>query len=486
MRLTNRLVAACGTISIMAGVAQAGYQLETTYDTTNFFKSFDFFTGEDPTQGFVDYVDRETANKEGLAGYAKGGIFMGVDHTTKYPPNGRKSVRVTSQKAFTHGLFIADIAHMPGSICGTWPAFWMFGPEWPANGEIDILEGVNAQTKNSVTLHTKPGCHISNHGTLASTKFASSNCGAEGTSAGCGQHTADHQNYGDGFNAIGGGVYATEWTSDHIAIWFFPRSKIPQDIQAENPNPRSWGTPVARFVGGPSCAIDNHFSKHQIIIDTTFCGAWAGSPDVWGSDPECSALASTCKDYVSGNPAHFAESFWVFNSIKVYQHGAGNDDQPTKPLPSATRTGISAKPKTTTTTTTPAQNPSQTQPHIPEVTFKLQPALAALSPPPAQAAAPKAQPPQAPPAQPAQAPPAQPPQAPPAQPAQAPPAQPPQAPPAQPPQAPPAQPPQAPPAQPAQAPPAQPHDESWAGQVWNGMGWNAKRSSEILARIFRA
>jgi hypothetical protein len=23
--------------------------------------------------------------------------------------------------------------------CGTWPAFWMFGPDWPNGGEIDTL-----------------------------------------------------------------------------------------------------------------------------------------------------------------------------------------------------------------------------------------------------------------------------------------------------------------------------------------------------------
>lgn len=49
---------------------------------------------------------------------------MGVDHTTYLDPagTGRKSVRIMSQKSWTHGLFIADILHMPGGTCGTWPA----------------------------------------------------------------------------------------------------------------------------------------------------------------------------------------------------------------------------------------------------------------------------------------------------------------------------------------------------------------------------
>jgi len=35
---------------------------------------------------------------------------------------GRNSVRLVSKKSWTHGLFIADIAHMPGGVCGTWPS----------------------------------------------------------------------------------------------------------------------------------------------------------------------------------------------------------------------------------------------------------------------------------------------------------------------------------------------------------------------------
>ncbi|KHN95158.1 Concanavalin A-like lectin/glucanase [Metarhizium album ARSEF 1941] len=321
MRVTGCFAAFAGTVLLSAGTVHAGYRIDTTYDTTNFFNSFDFFTGKDPTEGFVEYVDGQTAKKEGLAVYDKGAIYMGVDSKTKNPPNGRKSVRVTSKKTFTRGLFIADVAHMPGSICGAWPAFWMFGADWPNSGEIDILEGVNSQTQNAISLHTKAGCTMSNQGAIASTRLASADCGASGASSGCGQRTADSSNYGDGFNAIGGGVYATEWTSDHIAVWFFPRSKIPQDIASQNPNPGSWGAPTARFVGGNTCNIDGFFKNHQIVFDTTFCGAWAGNPQVWKSDSKCAALAPTCKDYVAANPEQFANAFWAVNSIKVYQQG---------------------------------------------------------------------------------------------------------------------------------------------------------------------
>jgi hypothetical protein len=48
----------------------------------------------------------------------------------------------------------------PASGLGYWPAFWMLGPgQWPENGEIDILEDVNALSEHSGTFHcgTDPG-----------------------------------------------------------------------------------------------------------------------------------------------------------------------------------------------------------------------------------------------------------------------------------------------------------------------------------------
>src|ERR1700735_3573164 len=48
----------------------------------------------------------------------------------------------------------------PSSGLGYWPAFWMLAPgQWPENGEIDILEDVNALSQHSGTFHcgTDPG-----------------------------------------------------------------------------------------------------------------------------------------------------------------------------------------------------------------------------------------------------------------------------------------------------------------------------------------
>ncbi|KUJ08535.1 uncharacterized protein LY89DRAFT_332806 [Mollisia scopiformis] len=318
---TSQILSRLGASLVCAAslVKAAAYTVEDTYDSSNFFSQFNFFSAADPTNGFVAYSSAVTANKSGLAGYASGGVFLGVDHTTTNPSGGRGSTRVSSNKAYTHGLFIADIEHMPGGICGVWPSLWTFGPNWPNNGEIDIIEGVNDATTNTVTLHTSSGCAMTSTGSLSSSNLTGTNCNAGNGNDGCGFSTASTQGYGAGFNAVGGGVYAMEWTSTSIKIWNFPRASIPADITSSSPDPSTWSTPVSAFSSGSDggCAIDSHFSGHNIVFDTTFCGDWAGN--VWSSTPTCSALASTCEAYVAANPAAFAEAYWLINSVKVYQ-----------------------------------------------------------------------------------------------------------------------------------------------------------------------
>lgn len=107
----------------------AGYALEDDYSTQDFFSMFEFFTASDPTDGFVKFVDQGTAQSAGMISSSGGSIKMGVDHTN-IAPSGRNSVRLTSNKVYNKGLIVLDLAHMPEG-CGTWPAFWTTGPNWP-------------------------------------------------------------------------------------------------------------------------------------------------------------------------------------------------------------------------------------------------------------------------------------------------------------------------------------------------------------------
>jgi hypothetical protein len=53
------------------------------------------------------------------------------------------------------------------------------------------------------------------------------------------------------------------------------------------------------------------------IINITFCGD--GVDDDFNGDSQCKSYKKGCKDFVANNPTAFAESYWLFNSIKVYQ-----------------------------------------------------------------------------------------------------------------------------------------------------------------------
>jgi hypothetical protein len=244
---------------------------------------------------------------------------------------------------------------------------WTVGPNWPNAGEIDIIEGVNEQSQNDITLHTSAGCSISNNGGFSgaiTTPNCDVNAAGQPTNAGCQIASSDGRSYGSGFNAIGGGVYATEWTSDAIRVWFFPRGSIPSDASGSNPNPAGWGTPMAMFSGG--CNIDSSFQNQQIVFDTTFCGDWAGN--VWSSS-SCAAQAPTCQAFVQNNPSAFQQAYWSINSLKVYQSSGSepavqSNAEPT--TPTAQPSVQSAA--TSTVSAIEASTPVQSPPEVPSVT----------------------------------------------------------------------------------------------------------------------
>ena len=300
------------------------YHLQDHYTATNWLDSFSFQAVPDPTQGYVTYEDGPSAQKNGLFKTDNGKVYMGVDSTNPATGTGRQSLRMQSTKAYTHGLVILDLAHMPASICGTWPAFWTTKTDtWPTDGEIDIIEGVNSQRSNFMTLHTGgPACSISSDASpfASSSKIVHTGCDLNAPNqpkgVGCSINNTLSASYGTDFNANGGGIYAMEWTSTAISIWHFPHASAPADIAAPNPDPTKWGTPAARFQG--ACNIDNSFRNHNIIFDTTFCGQWAGDTD-WVASGCAATHGPSCSAYVQGNPKDFAETFWEVNSLMVFQ-----------------------------------------------------------------------------------------------------------------------------------------------------------------------
>ncbi|KAF2717420.1 glycoside hydrolase family 16 protein, partial [Polychaeton citri CBS 116435] len=310
------------------GAPGAGkYRLIDDFPPSLFFNKFNFYNSYDPTYGHVQYVNETIAVRNGLVSVdtTKNTALIKPDTTNLFPRGGpgRPSVRIISDNTYTHGLFLLDVVHMPWG-CGTWPAYWLLGPNWPYTGEIDIIEGVHTIESNSISMHTSPGCRITGSNQLAT--FQQSNCDTSvNGNTGCGSSldpSAVPHNYGDGLNRIGGGVYATEWTSEYVQHWFFPRGDIPSDIKGGSPDPSGWGEPAVNQQG-PECNIDSHFVNMSIIINTDFCGAWAGN--VYNQYPNCPASKTatnsldSCVDFVGNNPQNLTNAYWEINSIKVYQ-----------------------------------------------------------------------------------------------------------------------------------------------------------------------
>jgi hypothetical protein len=334
------------------------YALTDDLSYASFFPAFNFFSGPDPTNGFVQYQNVPSAVSRNLVGHLSDArsVFLGVDYTTK-DPKGRASVRLESKKTWNHGLLIADIAHMPHSECGVWPAFWLLGEqEWPVGGEIDILEGVNDYDSNAVTLHTSKGCKIDNATSPAmgsmngvdaafTGHLATSDCDVaaqdQDKNVGCSIHAPESlsgtqsrstntktkaASYGTSFNAAAGGIYAMEWQSSHISVWFFPSSS-PTYTSLSNttsPDPSTFGTPLAHF-SGAGCDFAARFKDMRVIFDTTFCGEWAGKE--WDKSCAKKTGVATCDAYVRDHPKKFEEAYWEVRGLRWFQKGkAGKRD----------------------------------------------------------------------------------------------------------------------------------------------------------------
>ncbi|KAF2013482.1 glycoside hydrolase family 16 protein [Aaosphaeria arxii CBS 175.79] len=309
------------TGAALVGNSLAAYTLKDNYMDGDFFSKFNFDTFDDPTKGVSQYVDQSTAGNNGLISLENNQATMRVDAVT---PGGdkRRSIRVTSKASYQHALIVADVQHMP-SGCGTWPAFWTVGGDWPNQGEIDIIEGFNKEEFNAATLHTSQGCTIKDglgNGNGFNGKVKTWDCWNKNPdqfeNAGCGIQDPNKSSYGEAFNSNGGGVYAMKWTDSDISVWFWPRGTNPGDALGDSPNPGGWGTASAQFTA-ETCPISEKFKDHRIVINIALCGDLAGG--AWGGSACQTPQAPTCADYVLGNPSAMSEAYWTFNALKVYQ-----------------------------------------------------------------------------------------------------------------------------------------------------------------------
>ncbi|PIL26101.1 hypothetical protein GSI_11855 [Ganoderma sinense ZZ0214-1] len=290
-----------------------------SYKGNQFLQGFHHMSFSDPTHGRVNYVDQNTALQKNLT-FASGDHFViRADHTTVLDPNGpgRDSVRLESNNVYMNHVTIWNIRHMPQG-CGTWPAVWEFGQNWPYQGEIDILEGVNDHSSNQATLHTTADCTVG--GARNETGISlGTDCDVYTTgNAGCTAQNPTADSYGPAFNANGGGFYAMERSERGVRVWFWPRNSkhIPHDVYhgLNEVDTDNWGTPFAHFPS-TNCDMDSHFGPHNIAINLTFCGDWAGIPSIYNAD----GCPGDCVAYVNQNPAAFVNAYFDVAWLKIYE-----------------------------------------------------------------------------------------------------------------------------------------------------------------------
>lgn len=169
---------------------------------------------------------------------------------------------------------------------------------------------------NQFTLHTSEGCRMNVRREHTGNALQSNCLYSANGNEGCGVE-GPNESSGEAFNENGGGIYATEWRSDGIRMWFFGRGDEPEDLSdaaASSPDPSTWGEPTADFPN-TNCNINNHFRNASIIMNIALCGDWAGADSIYKDEANC---PSTCQNFVANNATAFEEAYWEIRGFRVY------------------------------------------------------------------------------------------------------------------------------------------------------------------------
>ncbi|KAJ6627720.1 concanavalin A-like lectin/glucanase domain-containing protein [Mycena sp. CBHHK59/15] len=332
------------------------------YSGTTFFSGFDFYgTIDNTTWGNVSYVDQANATNDHLAYVnANGNAIIKVDNTSTVEGTGilyRNSVRLTSKEEFPIGtLFVIDALHMPYG-CSVWPSIWLNGvlepgQEWPAAGEIDLVESINLMDHNQMALHSYAGCVQAPVALQAQSGHTIiSNCN-DTTASGCTVGETKPNSFGSGFAAANGGAFALQFDVSGIYMWFWSRLDIPaslaQATATSTMNLSDWGTPSAAYPAA-GCNITEFFPAQHLVIDITLCGLWAGIPSIYSSTCPGNCFASN----VLGNGSNYANAYFEIPYIRTWTvnpPGTTNNTVSTAPQTTGAASGSVSVPLPDTTT----------------------------------------------------------------------------------------------------------------------------------------
>jgi len=146
------------------------YRLAERHVGRHFFDYYEFLDGPDSlgSAGYNTYVGERRAMQLGIVNVSTddGSVYIGSSAATTGTTGFRESVRLEGKRLFQSqrgGLFVLDVDKIPTG-CGVWPAFWLTREKnWPAGGEIDVVEGINTQSVAKTALHTSEDCDMYAH-----------------------------------------------------------------------------------------------------------------------------------------------------------------------------------------------------------------------------------------------------------------------------------------------------------------------------------
>ncbi|KAG7357382.1 glycosyl hydrolase family 16 protein [Nitzschia inconspicua] len=364
------------------------YELIERQEGDEFFDYYTFYQGPDSvgSNGYIDYVSEDRAKTIAIANIThetdeldvfyrgRRGLSNVVDalgkssakkepflylKTSPTDAGPRESIRLEGKRRFNRGLFIIDVRHMPAG-CGTWPAFWLTDEaNWPVNGEIDIVEGVNFQAEAKTALHTTKGCDMSDVslGTMTGswdtavgipdkktgipdmTFREARNCFVydphQWLNQGCVAIDTNGGSLGVDLNAKGGGIFALEWdpVNRHIRTWVFtPHNTVPENLvmairsasepvvaDRVMPNPEEWPLPYGYFpIGDQTNCEGTKFKNMRLVLNTALCGSVAGNRFFLDCKNESKSF-KTCNEYIRSKPDALDEAYWKIRGVYVYQ-----------------------------------------------------------------------------------------------------------------------------------------------------------------------
>jgi len=308
---------------------------------------FTTFPHDDPTQGEVIYDRMKWVNKDMI----KLSDYIGLYGYIKFRKDslGFDSFRLTSKPYYNlkddaQKILFVFKGKFP-SANGVWPAWWLNGSrqnewlykengnsvsdksldqysgvgqfynttspvnctDWPAAGEVDIIETINGNNIIYNTIHTCP-------------QMCDSEWNDDGVIINCANSTDTDPNSGctgKPFRVSSvEGTFACLWENNSIGFYYWePNSDVRSEggPLSKSPMPENWSTLSlknhVRFLDSKSkCDIESHqdwqcencdgknkcdFVNLKMIFNITLCGKWAGD-----EFDETESSLNNCKEYI--------------------------------------------------------------------------------------------------------------------------------------------------------------------------------------------